>query len=143
VAKMNNDQVRQSFNKLLRLYFDSCQEVYEELGLEKKLSSRQFYYLNVIHDNQDMTVSKFALLCELKKPTVTEIVNRFEQAGMIQKRHCNKDKRQYFIELTDHGRLLANTNELESRRVTEKITKKLSTEEVQTLTSLLDQITGE
>lgn len=140
---MNNDQVRQSFNKLLRLYFDSCQEVYEELGLEKKLSSRQFYYLNVIHDNQDMTVSKFALLCELKKPTVTEIVNRFEQAGMIQKRHCNKDKRQYFIELTDHGRLLANTNELESRRVTEKITKKLSTEEVQTLTSLLDQITGE
>jgi DNA-binding MarR family transcriptional regulator len=143
VEKMNNDQVRQSFNKLLRLYFDSCQEVYEELGLEKKLSSRQFYYLNVIHDNQDMTVSKFALLCELKKPTVTEIVNRFEQAGMIQKRHCNKDKRQYFIELTDHGRLLANTNELESRRVTEKITKKLSTEEVQTLTSLLDQITGE
>jgi DNA-binding MarR family transcriptional regulator len=140
---MNNDQVRQSFNKLLRLYFDSCQEVYEELGLEKKLSSRQFYYLNVIHDNQDMTVSKFALLCELKKPTVTEIVNRFEQAGMIQKRHCNKDKRQYFIELTDHGRLLANTNELESRRVTEKITKKLSTEEVQSLTSLLDQITGE
>jgi DNA-binding MarR family transcriptional regulator len=140
---MNNDQVRQSFNKLLRLYFDSCQEVYEELGLEKKLSSRQFYYLNMIHDNQDMTVSKFAMLCELKKPTVTEIVNRFEQAGMIQKRHCNKDKRQYFIELTDHGRLLANTNELESRRVTEKITKKLSTEEVQTLTSLLDQITGE
>ena len=140
---MDNDIIRQSFNKLLRLYFDSCQEVYEELGLEKKLSSRQFYYLNLIHDNQDMTVSKFALLSELKKPTVTEIVNRFEQAGMINKRHCKSDKRKYFIELTEHGRLLANTNELESRRVTEKIKNKLSNEEVKVFTSLLDQITGE
>jgi DNA-binding MarR family transcriptional regulator len=90
-----------------------------------------------------MTVSKFALLSELKKPTVTEIVNRFEQAGMINKRHCKSDKRKYFIELTEHGRLLANTNELESRRVTEKIKKKLSNEEVKVFTSLLDQITGE
>jgi DNA-binding MarR family transcriptional regulator len=140
---MDNDIVRHSFNKLLRLYFDSCQEVYEELGLEKKLSSRQFYYLNLINDNIDMTVSKFALLSELKKPTVTEIVNRFEHAGMIQKRHCKSDKRTYFIELTDHGRLLAKTNELESRRVIEKIKTKLSTDEVKSFTSLLDQITGE
>jgi DNA-binding MarR family transcriptional regulator len=140
---MNQEQVRQSFNKLLKLYFDSCKEVYEELGLEKKLSSRQFYYLNLIHDNTDLTVSKFAELSELKKPTVTEIVNRFEQAGMITKRLCRKDKRRYFIELTDHGEMLAKSNELESRRVTEKIIQKLSTEEVQQWTQLLEHITGE
>lgn len=140
---MNQEQVRKSFNKLLKLYFDSCKEVYEELGLEKKLSSRQFYYLQLIHDNTDLTVSKFAELSELKKPTVTEIVNRFEQAGMISKRSCYKDKRRYFIELTKHGEMLAKSNELESRRVTEKIIEKLSTEEVQQWTQLLEQITGE
>jgi len=140
---MNQETVRQSFNKLLKLYFDSCREVYEELGLEKKLSSRQFYYLKLIHDNSELTVSKFAELSELKKPTVTEIVNRFEQAGMITKRHCHNDKRRYFIELTDHGEMLAKSNELESRRVTEKIMEKLSTEEVHQWTKLLNQITGE
>jgi DNA-binding MarR family transcriptional regulator len=140
---MEHERVRQSFNKLLKLYFDSCKEVYEDLGLDKKLSSRQFYYLTLIHDNNDLTVSKFAELSELKKPTVTEIVNRFEQAGVITKRSCRKDKRKFFIELTEHGLMLAKTNELESRRVTEKIMKKLSTEEVQQWTALLDHITGE
>ncbi len=140
---MDHQVVRQSFNKLLRLYFDSCKEVYEELGLEKKLSSKQFLYLKLIHDHPEMTVSKFATLSELKKPTVTEIVNRFEQAGMIEKRLCKKDKRRYFIELTDHGRLLAKTNELESRRVTQKITAKLNEAQLQQLTTLLDVITGE
>lgn len=140
---MDHERVRQSFNKLLKMYFDSCKEVYEDLGLDKKLSSRQFYYLTLIHDNKDLTVSKFAELSELKKPTVTEIVNRFEQAGMITKRSCRKDKRKYFIELTDHGLMLAKTNELESRRVTDKIMKKLSTEEVHQWTALLEHITGE
>jgi DNA-binding MarR family transcriptional regulator len=140
---MEHERVRQSFNKLLKMYYDSCKEVYEDLGLDKKLSSRQFYYLTLIHDNNDLTVSKFAELSELKKPTVTEIVNRFEQAGVITKRSCRKDKRKFFIELTEHGLMLAKTNELESRRVTEKIMKKLSTEEVQQWTALLDHITGE
>jgi DNA-binding MarR family transcriptional regulator len=45
--------------------------------------------------------------------------------------------------LTEHGRLLAKTNELESRRIIEKIKTKLSTDEVKAFTSLLDQITGE
>ena len=139
---MANEDVRASFNRLLKLYYDSCKEVYEELGLEKKLSSRQFYYLKLIHDNHEMTVSKFAQLSELKKPTVTEIINRFEAADMVRKRPWEKDKRKYFIELTEHGRLLAKTNELESRRITEKIASKLNNEQLQQLTSLMDQITG-
>ena len=139
---MANEDVRASFNRLLKIYFDRCKEVYEELGLEKKLSSKQFYYLKLIYDNQEMTVSKFAQLSELKKPTVTEIINRFEAADMVRKRPCEKDKRKYFIELTEHGRLLAKTNELESRRITQKITAKLNPEQQQLLTSLMDQITG-
>lgn len=139
---MANEDVRASFNRLLKLYFDSCKEVYEELGLEKKLSSKQFYYLKLISDNNEMTVSKFAQLSKLKKPTVTEIIKWFEALEMVQKRPCLKDKRKYFIELTEHGRLLAKTNELESRRITQKITAKLTDEQQQLLTSLMDQITG-
>ena len=139
---MANEDVRTSFNRLLKLYFDSCKEVYEELGLDKKLSSKQFYYLKLIHDNQEMTVSKFAQLSKLKKPTVTEIINRFEASDMVRKRPCQNDKRKHFIELTEHGRLLTKTNELESRRITQKITSKLSLEQQQLLTSLMDQITG-
>lgn len=139
---MANEAVRASFNRLLKLYFDSCKEVYEELGLDKKLSSKQFYYLKLIHDNPEMTVSSFAQLSKLKKPTVTELINRFEAAQMVHKRPCLKDKRKFFIELTEHGRLLAKTNELESRRITQKIASKLNEEQLQQLTSLMDQITG-
>ena len=136
---MDQEKVRISFNKFLKMYFDSCREVYEELDY-KELTGKQFSYLRKIDKSGEISMGDLAEAFELSKPTVTEMIRKFEDTGLIEKRKCDTDGRVSFISLTPKGKLLANTNELESKRAVEKIFARLSKEEVETLTTLFDKI---
>ncbi|XMB85515.1 MarR family transcriptional regulator [Mycoplasmatota bacterium WC44] len=136
---MEKELLRQSFNKFLRLYFDSCKEVYEEIGLNE-ITNRQFYYLNQIHKNTDVTSSKLAEICKLSKPTITEIIGKFIELKLAFKEQSVNDKRVSYIKLTERGKILATSNEIESTRVTEKIMNKLDEEELGSLKDLFDKI---
>ncbi len=136
---MDQEKVRISFNKFLKMYFDSCREVYEELDY-KELTGKQFSYLRKIDKSGEISMGDLAEAFELSKPTVTEMIRKFEDTGLIEKRKCDTDGRVSFISLTPKGKLLANTNELESKRAVEKIFARLSKEEVEALTTLFDKI---
>ncbi len=136
---MEKEPFRDAFNTFLKLYFDSCKEVYEELDI-KGMTDRQFHYLRVIDKESDMTVSKLAKYFDLSKPTMTEIMHKFERAGFIKKTRCDDDGRVFYITLTKRGKLIAKTNVLESDRAIDKIFETLSAEEIHTLKSLFDKI---
>mgnify|MGYP003868629251 CR=1 FL=1 len=121
------------------MYFKSCKEVYEELDI-KGMTDRQFAYLRAIDKEEAMTVSKLARHFDLSKPTMTEIMHKFEKAGFIEKKRCDEDARVYHITLTKRGKLIAKTNVLESDRATGKIFNALSEEEIHTLKRLFDKI---
>ncbi len=136
---MNQEKVRQSFNLFLKMYFDSCREVYKELDY-KELTGKQFSYLRKIDKSGEITMGDLANAFDLSKPSVTEMIRKFDDTGLIQKRRCDSDGRVHFISLTEKGKLLANTNELESKRAVEKIFARLTPEEIDELTSLFDKI---
>ncbi len=135
---MDKETMRQSFNKFLKMYFDSCREVYESLDY-KELTGKQFAYLRQIDEQGEITMGDLASAFDLSKPTVTEMVRKFDDTGMIQKRRCQSDGRVFFISLTEKGKLLANTNKLESERAVEKIFDKLTAAELATLKSIFDK----
>ncbi len=136
---MDQEKVRLSFNKFLKMYFDSCREVYEELDY-KELTGKQFSYLRKIDKSGEISMGDLADAFELSKPTVTEMIRKFDETGLIQKRRCETDGRVSYISLSPKGQLLANTNELESKRAVEKIFARLSEEEIATLTTLFNKI---
>lgn len=136
---MDKEKVRLSINSFLKLYFDSCRELYSEIGFDR-LTKKQFKYLKIISKNKDVTASKFAQLSELSKPTVTEILNRFLDMGLVEKRVDESDKRVAYVELTKIGETLASTNELESKRITAKVMDKLDKETLTTLVSIFDEL---
>ncbi len=136
---MEKETVRKAFNAFLKMYFQSCREVYEELDLEG-ITNRQFQYLREIEKNGSMTMSELAEAFDLSKPTVTEVVRKFTEAGLIEKNRCNEDHRVFNITLTERGALLAKTNILESDRALEKIFERLDEDEVRTLIKLFDKI---
>ncbi len=139
---MDKETMRQSFNKFLKMYFDSCREVYEELDY-KELTEKQFGYLRKIDDRGEITMGDLAEMFDLSKPTVTEMIRKFDDTGMIEKRRCDSDGRVFFISLTEKGKLLANTNKLESERAVEKIFDRLTEEERHTLKDIFDKFSKE
>ncbi len=136
---MEKERIRQSFNAFLKVYFDSCREVYEELDF-KGLTDRQFKYLREIDRRGSATMSEIAETFNLSKPTITEMVRRFEETDLIEKKRCESDGRVYNIRLTERGKLLAKTNILESDRALAKIFDRLDDEELRLLMKLFDKI---
>ncbi len=136
---MDKEVMRTSFNAFLKMYFDSCKEVYEELDL-KELSDRQFKYLRAIDKKGSMTMSELAQAFDLSKPTITEVIRRFEDSGLIIKKRCKSDGRVSNITLTKRGKLLAKTNILESDKALHKIFQRLDADELKQLKRLFDKI---
>ncbi len=136
---MDKETMRTSFNAFLKMYFNSCREVYLELDL-KELTDRQFKYLRAIEKNTTMTMSELADTFDLSKPTITEVVRRFEESGLIMKKRCSSDGRVTNITLTKRGKLLAKTNVLESDKALEKIYNRLDDAELNLLKKLFDKI---
>ena len=139
---MDKEKVRQSFNIFLKMYFDSCKEIYEELDYGELLTGRQFSYLRMIDKHGEVTMTELADLFQLSKPTVTEMMRKFLDANLVKKRKCDHDGRVMYISLTEQGKTLAKTNVLESKRAVDKIYNTLKEEEILLLTKLFDKFGG-
>ena len=135
---MNNEELRLSLNKFLRMYFDSCKEVYDEINAGR-ITGRQFRYLREIHKRKEVTSTELADHFKISKPSINEIINKFEDAKIISKRKSETDKRVTYISLTEIGVKLASSNELESKRAVEKILNTLNEKEILALKNSFDK----
>ena len=135
---MENENIRISLNKFLKMYFHSCKEVYEEISFDK-ITIKQFKYLKDIHSKGEVTLTELSCTSNVSKPTMNEFINKFLNAGIVKKRKSVTDKRVSYISLTDIGVALATTNLLESQRAVKKMMDKLNEEELVTITNIFDK----
>ena len=135
---MNNEDLRISLNKFLKMYFDSCKEVYEEINASR-ITGRQFRYLIEIHKRKEVTLTELADHFQISKPSMNEVINKFENAKIIKKRRSETDKRVSYISLTSIGVTLATSNELESKRAVEKMINRLNEKEILEIKSSFDK----
>lgn len=138
---MKKEDIRVSLNKFLKLYFDACNEVYEEINFNQ-IKGIRFKYLKEISKRKETTITELAEHFSISKPTVTEVIQHFINNGICSKRKSNKDKRISYIYLTEIGEELANTNVLESKRAVSKLQQVLSETEIKQLTKIFDKIGG-
>ncbi len=54
-----------------------------------------------------MTIGQLAKECLQKQPTLTRIVDRLEQEGLVRRSHSLSDRREVQVSLTDKGRELS------------------------------------
>ena len=135
---MNNEELRLSLNKFLRMYFNACHEVYAEINFDQ-LTKIQFKYLMAIKKFNETTLTELANHFNISKPSMNEVIVKFEKSGLIQKVKSESDKRITLISLTEVGETLATTNLLESQRAVQKIMEKLSDNEVILLKEIFDK----
>ena len=80
----------------------------ESRRLEKKsgLTTPQLVVLRAIQARQLPMASQVARDVSLSQATVTTILNRLEQNGLVTRQRSDKDKRQVFLALTNAGETL-------------------------------------
>lgn len=138
---MDKEELRLSLNKFLKMYFDACREVYSEINFDR-ITKIQFKYLKAIKNMEDATLTKLSDHFLISKPSMNEVLTKFEKSGLIYKEKSDTDKRISYVKLTEIGMTLATTNMLESQRAVEKILETLNTDEVVLLQQLFEQFGG-
>lgn len=77
-----------------------------QLVRQHGITTPQLIILKQIHDNQPITVSKVAKQISLKQATVTDILNRLEKKGLVQREKDTGDRRRVLVKETDAGKRL-------------------------------------
>jgi len=90
-----------SLRAALRLFLRSCEVITRRYGL----SPRQYELLLMIRASpgEQSTVSDLVGLLQLTQSTVTELVQRAEEGGLIRRRQSAADGRVVHLSLTDEG----------------------------------------
>lgn len=75
-----------------------------KLAHESELTTSQLLVLQHVSQQGSALPSEVAKAVALKQATVTVVVNKLEEAGLVTRRRDTDDRRRVWIELTDAGR---------------------------------------
>lgn len=130
----------QSFHYLVMAQHSFFQK--ELLGKLKNtgLSIGQPKILDYLRDHNGISQKDIARGCHIEPGTLTTLLNRMEESGLVERRMLNGNRRSLYVFLTDHGHMLANRvadafSELESHAF-----KGLSEEEQHIFLQLFERI---
>jgi DNA-binding MarR family transcriptional regulator len=100
------DLVKEIIYQIRRLI--QAKELYtKELTKKYQVSASQLNCLLALHENGPLPPSQIARHIMVKSSTVTGIIDRLEQKGLVQRTRTSSDRRVITIQLTDSGTSLA------------------------------------
>ena len=133
------ERLLEAFDNLFRIRNECSCGVLSDCGLSD-ITVKQVRYLKVIDENGDVTFTRLAEITRTSKPTVTEMVNRFEKMDCVCREPCADDGRIQYIRLTDRGQMIARAEEETLRRVIDRLTESLSDHEIDVLIDILRKV---
>ncbi len=105
------------------------------------LTYTQYIALMVLWEHGDITVKALGERLYLDSGTLTPLLKKLEQDGLVTRNRCAHDERQLLVSLSEKGRALRQ----DALDVPERLSAciPLSTEDAQTLYRLLYQVLGQ
>lgn len=124
--------MEEQFARLVNLLWRKC---IENLGIvmeeteQSRFTNNDYYYLCVIEALGEPNFSTIAETLNLTRPGVTALVRKLCNMGLVEKHQSEKDKRVYYVSLTQKGKDILNGDREVYRRVTQAIVDFCKTEE--------------
>ena len=76
----------------------------KQLSRETNLKTSQLLVIQTIDEIGEMTIGEIAARVNLAQASVTAIVHRLQEAGLLARQRGDTDKRKVFVQLTPEGR---------------------------------------
>lgn len=80
--------------------FSQMEKNFKEFGL----NISEFGVLEMLYHKGDQPVQKVAEKVLVTSGTITYVINKLEKKDLVIRRKCNKDKRVYYVSLTEKGK---------------------------------------
>ena len=87
---------------MARTYDDLFFQIEKNLQ-EYNLNISEFGVLEMLYHKGDQPVQKVADKILVTSGTITYVINKLEKKDLVIRRKCNKDKRVYYVSLTEKG----------------------------------------
>ena len=129
------DALSESMRESMRSYRN--QPEYRELFC---LSITQLHYLHAVKKLSGITLTELSAYFKVKKPTVTNVVNRLVRQGYIEKKQSAKDLRVYHLSLTARGMALLDLEKEGYYAFARQMTEVISEQEKEDFTKTLAKI---
>jgi len=105
-----------------------------------ELTGKQMHYLEVISNLDNPNLSELATELNLSKPSITAIIDKFEEKGFIRKVKSDEDRRVSHIHMAQKGKEIEKVHSKIHMRISNMFTSKLAEGELKTLINLLSKI---
>lgn len=105
-----------------------------------ELTGKQMHYLEVISNLDNPNLSELATELNLSKPSITAIIDKFEEKGFIRKVKSDEDRRVSHIHMAQKGKEIEKVHSKIHMRISNMFTSKLTEGELKSLINLLSKI---
>ena len=102
-AKRHNDKEFEQVLKAIRRVIRATDLHSRHVTRMSGLTSSQLILLKVVRDNNHSTISELANHISLSQATLTSILDRLENSGLVKRERSEQDKRKVSVLLTDEG----------------------------------------
>ncbi len=124
---------------LIRIRNESSCAILYECGVPD-ITVKQVSYLKAIDEQGDVTFSRLAEITRNSKPTITEMINRFETMDCVYRERSRNDRRVLYIRLTEKGRRIARAEENALSLLIERMRDSLDEEDMDLLVRILRKV---
>ena len=110
---------------------------------ELSLTTTEVYCVEIIHNLGKPTIQEFANFIGISSPNATYKVNSLIKKGYVQKVQSDKDKREFYLDVTERYYRYYNINEKYLDIVENRLKNNLSAEEFEMFNNTLKKIYNE
>ncbi|MCG7381532.1 MarR family transcriptional regulator [Paenibacillus sp. ACRRY] len=140
---MDNKQLEQHidmYNQRTQSIGMSMQSIHKSISKSSNVTPEQFNVMNIINTIDNCTASFLAKALNVKKSSITAIVNRLTDKDLIKRENNEKDKRLVFLELTEKGKNILIEERKKILEVLMPLGDKLTVKELEKLNEFLSVI---
>ncbi len=114
--------------------------VFEEELKTYRITPRQFILLTILWKKEGVSQVELSRKTGVDRATLVGIIDRMEEAGLLERRPCPKDRRVHRVWLTERGRGFEEDLVNAADRVRERIVQRISPGEYMQLRQLLSRL---
>jgi len=129
-------------HQLVELY-DKLSSWEQDVVKNSGLSTAQMHTIEMVGHSGSLQMKDLAKKMGVTTGTLTVMIDRLEQQGLLQRTPHETDRRSYLIALTGKGQGLFAEHHQHHLRLTEEITATLSKKEQTLFSAVLDKILGQ
>lgn len=111
----------------------------KESGIDA-FNGAQGRILYVLWEKESLTISEIGHLTSLAKTTLTSMLDRLEESGLLERRTDKKNRRQVIISITEKARNYKEEYDRVSEQMNELFYKGFSEEEVEVFEGMLKRL---